>query len=169
MFCPKCGAEGQSARAYCKRCGEWLPDLRASARAEFGGASPEENARMMLVMSALSSVFALFAAAALYATHLGRAGVSWSVYFAAAFCLVIAAWQLSNFLIGIKLLKRLRKGREAPAAEDEPVSVAGRAAERHALGAGERTQFTGAGGVTEGTTRTLEPVPGRDERRDQRR
>ena len=29
MFCPKCGAGGQSAESYCKRCGEWLLDLDA--------------------------------------------------------------------------------------------------------------------------------------------
>jgi uncharacterized membrane protein YvbJ len=32
MFCPKCGADDQGAESYCKRCGEWLPDLDAIRR-----------------------------------------------------------------------------------------------------------------------------------------
>lgn len=32
MFCPKCGADGQTADSYCKRCGQWLPDLTAIRR-----------------------------------------------------------------------------------------------------------------------------------------
>ena len=26
IFCARCGAPGQKVEAYCRSCGEWLPD-----------------------------------------------------------------------------------------------------------------------------------------------
>ena len=38
-----CGAESQSAKAYCKRCGEWVPDIKGRRGIAFGGETPQEN------------------------------------------------------------------------------------------------------------------------------
>jgi hypothetical protein len=99
MFCSSCGANSQTANAYCKRCGEWLPEFKRKAIA-FGGDTPQQN----VFMSALSAVVALFSAIALYATYLGTEHAKWSIYVAAVFCLCIAGWQASSFAVALKRL-----------------------------------------------------------------
>jgi hypothetical protein len=96
MYCPNCGAETQTANTYCKRCGEWLPDLKARSRNKFGGETPQQQILVSLVLSALSSLAALLSAIALYATYIGSGDAKWSVYFAAAFCVCITGWQASS-------------------------------------------------------------------------
>ena len=64
MFCPGCGADGQTANAYCKRCGAWLPEFKRRTSAAFGGETPQQNVFTGLFMSALSAVVALFSAIA---------------------------------------------------------------------------------------------------------
>ena len=64
MFCPKCGADGQSAESYCKRCGEWLPDLDAIRSPRlFRKRTREEKIRKMRVLEAVSAALSLTAAA----------------------------------------------------------------------------------------------------------
>ncbi len=48
VFCPKCGIEGQQANAYCKRCGEWLPDMtgKQSRIDVIGGKTPEQKLKV---------------------------------------------------------------------------------------------------------------------------
>ena len=151
MFCPKCGAGEQREKAYCARCGEWLPDLKAVVRRQFGGATPQENVRTILIFNLLSTLFALLAAAALYATYFGHGIGKWALQFAASFCLVVAGWQITNFFIALKLRQRFKKGRESETA--------------HALEAGERAlssadtaQFLDASSVMETPTESLDPV-----------
>jgi hypothetical protein len=153
MFCVMCGAGGQQGNAYCKRCGEWLPDIKAGRRKPFGGDTPRKNLFTILFMSASSAIFALFSAIALYATYLGTNEVKWSVYFAAAFCLCIAAWQTSSFIAAIKLRKRLAKGREKIATPVLDVRK-----QRSELGPADTAPFIGVPSVTESTTELLEPA-----------
>src|SRR5918992_147883 len=82
MFCPNCGADSQTANAYCKRCGDWLPNLKRRSRAAFGGETPQQNIFTGLFLSALSAAVALFSAIALYATYLGTDEAKWSIYLA---------------------------------------------------------------------------------------
>ena len=63
MFCSSCGADGQAANAFCKRCGDWLPEFKRRSSA-FGGETPQQNIFTGLFMSALSAVVALFSAIA---------------------------------------------------------------------------------------------------------
>jgi hypothetical protein len=119
MYCPNCGAEGQPANAYCKRCGGWLPDIKSRSRIAFGGETPQQNIFTGLFMSALSTVAALFSAIALYATYLGGGDAKWSIYFAAAFCLCIAGWQASSFIVTLKLGRRMRHARDHSAVPGE--------------------------------------------------
>ena len=162
MFCPKCGAAEQSAKAYCKRCGEWLPEMGARTGRGFGGETPEQNIFTTLFFSALSSLAALFSAVALYATHTD--GGKWSVYFAAGVCLCIAAWQASSFAVGLKLRRRYKRGRSEAARADE----LGPARDRVALNPADTSQLFEVGSVTEGPTELFEPVPrvpGRDSKK----
>ena len=153
MFCPTCGAESQSTNAYCKRCGEWLPDVK-TRRAAFGGKTPQQNVFIGLFMSASSVVFALISAIALYATYLGTPEEKWSVNLAATFCICIAVWQTASFMAGLRLHKRLKKGREklSPASELDAQRTS------PALSSGDKTDFVISTSVTEETTRALEPA-----------
>lgn len=163
LFCPRCGAEGQRAKAYCKRCGEWVPDIKGRSGLAFGGETPQQNVFTGLFMSALSALAALFSAIALYATHLGSGDAKWSVYVAAAICLCIAAWQASSFIVGLKLRQRLKSGRESSTAprefEAKPSTPA--------LNEGDVNAFVNPGSVTENTTTLLDPA--RPKRRDTQR
>ena len=153
MFCPNCGTGSQTANAYCKRCGDWLPTLKRS-RAAFGGETPQQNIFTGLFLSALSAAVALFSAIALYATYLGTNEAKWSIYVAAAFCLCIAGWQLSSFVIGLKLRSRLKR---AHAGEQVDSSLA-EAEASPALPPADMSNFVGAQSVTENTTELLEPL-----------
>ena len=154
LFCPMCGADGQQANAYCKRCGEWLPKFKNRSRMAFGGDTPQQNIFTSLFMSALSAAVALFSGIALYATYLGTAEIKWSVYLAAAFCLCIAGWQISSFMAAIKLRRRLGKGREKPA----PAPQVNSKKQPHVLAQADMTTFVRTPTVTERTTELLEPV-----------
>ncbi len=153
MFCPSCGAEGQAANAYCKRCGDWLPEFKRRSSA-FGGDTPQQNVFMTLFMSALSAVVALFSAIALYATYLGTDQAKWSIYLAAAFCLCIAGWQASSFVVGLKLRNRLNRAREGVRADSQldqtPAAMA--------LPPADTSNFVRPQSVTENTTDLLQPV-----------
>ena len=152
MFCPNCGTEGQTANAYCKRCGEWLPDLKAS-RVKWGGETPEQHLKIMLYLNGFSAVAALFSAILLYATQFSG-GMKWPVALTAALCVSIAAWQISSFLIGMKLRRRLKRGRE----ENVPPLVLEEARSAPALNAADTSQLVGALSITENTTELLTPL-----------
>jgi hypothetical protein len=156
MYCSSCGADNQSPNSYCKRCGEWLPDIKKRGGLAFGGETPQQNIFTGLFMSALSALAALFSAIALYATYLGSSGAKWSVYVAAAFCLCIAGWQTSSFIVNLKLRQRLRKGRDGSVPVPELTNQ-----QKPALNAGAPDAFVGTPSVTESTTRILQPAQGR--------
>ena len=158
MFCPTCGVESQRSNAYCKRCGEWLPDLKGRTRYALGGQTPRQNVFTGLFMSALSAVAALFSAIVLYATYLGSGEAKWSVYVAAAIGLCIAGWQASSFFVGLKLRRRLTSSREdfASASELETKSSA------PALEAADMTEYVNGPSITENTTALLELARSRE-------
>lgn len=163
MYCHKCGARNQTAKAYCKSCGEWLPDLKARTRNTFGGDTPQQIILNNLFMSAISTLAALVSALALYITYLGTPDAKWSVYLAGAFCICIAAWQASSFFATLRLRQRLKQNREGFANQaefNEPKTARG-------LNAGDMSSFVGVTSVTENTTDLLENVrlPKRDTQR----
>ena len=153
-----CGANDQTANAYCKRCGEWLPDMKARTRIAFGGETPQQNIVTGLFMCALSSLAALFSAIALYATYLGSGEAKWSVYATAAICLCIAGWQASSFVVSLKLRQRLKGTRDTLVAATE----LGAKRPTQVLDAGATTAFVSVPSVTENTTGLLETTPQRN-------
>lgn len=158
MFCMSCGADNQAANAYCKRCGDWLPDVKRRSSG-FGGDTPQQNVFMTLFMSALSAVVALFSAIALYATYLGTDEAKWSIYLAAAFCLCIAGWQASSFAVALKLRARLNRGRETFKAEPQLESTG----IPTALPPADMSNIVRPPSVMENTTELLEARPKRFE------
>jgi uncharacterized membrane protein YvbJ len=62
MYCPKCGADGQSAESYCKRCGDWLLDLDSIRKSGlFRKRTREEKIRKMRVLEGVSAALSLTA------------------------------------------------------------------------------------------------------------
>jgi hypothetical protein len=77
----------------------------------------------MVTFSAINAVLAVLAATALYATYAGAPDAKWSVYCAAAICIVIAVHQSINFAFALDLLLRRRRNRagwKQPAALQAP-------------------------------------------------
>jgi len=163
MYCYKCGARNQAAKAYCKSCGEWLPDLNTKTRNRFGGETPQQIVSTSLIMSAISTLAAIFSAIALYITYLGTNDAKWSVYVAAAFCVCIAGWQASSFFVTLRLRQRLKHNRESlnmPAELSEPQRA-------RALNEGDLSAFVDVTSVTENSTDLLDHV--RSRKRDTQR
>jgi hypothetical protein len=109
-------------------------------------------------MSALSTVAALLSAIALYATYPGTADAKWSVYLAAAVCLCIAGWQTSSFVVGLKLQRRLKRGRQ----DSQSVAKMEARPSAPALKSADMSAFVEPPLVTENTTSLLEQAPARN-------
>ena len=152
MYCHKCGAGNQTAKAYCKSCGEWLPNVNARTRNTFGGETPQQIVSTNLFMSAISTLAALFSGLALYITYLPSGDAKWSVYIAAAFCLCIAGWQGSSFFVTLRLRQRLKNSREGFARQTE----VSEGKTTPALNAGDMSSFVGVTSITENSTELLE-------------
>ena len=143
MFCHHCGASDQTDKAYCKRCGKWL-----------GAAPPEKQMIVMLVFNAISAVFAAVSAIALYATYVGSPTAKWSIYLAAAFCLVISVYQTISFSFVFRLMLRARKART----DTERLIEAKDHDYAPRLEAAKTDRLVDVPSVTENTTNLLDPV-----------
>jgi hypothetical protein len=108
----------------------------------------------MLFLNGFSVTAALFSAILLYATQL-PGGMKWPIALTAALCVSIAAWQVSTFFIGLKLRRRLKRGREENAIQ--PVLKETKPAP--ALNAADASQFIKGQSITENTTELLTPLP----------
>lgn len=113
MYCPKCGAADQKANSYCRKCGEFLPDLEKRSNFEFGGTTPEEQINTNLFLNLLSAIVSFALAIALYATFWKRGDTLPVIYIVAAFLLAMSAWQTSTFVVGLKLKRNFNK-RKSP-------------------------------------------------------
>ncbi|MCA1626171.1 MAG: hypothetical protein LC778_20740 [Acidobacteria bacterium] len=118
MFCPNCGKADQQKNTYCRSCGEHLPDLSKKSMA-FGGNTPEEQIKMTLFFNLASAIVSFAMAILLYATHWAKEDKSFSVYLAAAFFLVIGGWQISNFVVGLKLKKHFDRRKNTQATKED--------------------------------------------------
>ena len=153
MFCPNCGAEGQSVESYCRFCGEWLPDIAAlTNRKFFGKLTREQKIGKMRVLEAVSAGLSLTAAAIIISI---LAGGDMKILFLAAFCcILVAVYQVVNFYLGYKLQPRTDQRR--PENEEEIKTIAGKGI--NALNAGETIDFVNRASVTDNTTKNFEPV-----------
>ena len=162
MFCPKCGAGDQRADSYCKRCGEWLPDIDALARPRlFRKSTREQKIRKMRILEAISAGLSLTSAAIIISVL--RGGGNTQLLILAVFCcLIVAAYQVVNFYLGHKLQQRVDQSRTQGTGEIKAV-----AEDRvRALSTGDATPFVGGHSVVEGTTKLLEPLPRKAKREE---
>jgi membrane protein implicated in regulation of membrane protease activity len=161
MFCPKCGADAQSAESYCKRCGEWLPDIEALVRPRlFRKRTREDKITKMRVLEAVSAGLSLISAAIIISILAG-AGDTQLLFLATFCCLLVAAYQVVNFYLGYKLQQRVDQSRADVTAEIE-----GAEKEVRVLSSAAATPFVAGHSVIENTTELLEPIP-REGKRDE--
>ncbi|HEY0171686.1 MAG TPA: hypothetical protein VGB98_11745 [Pyrinomonadaceae bacterium] len=162
MFCPKCGADDQSADSYCRRCGEWLPDIDALARPLlFRKSTREQKIRKMRILEAISAGLSLTSAAIIISVL--RGGADTQLLILAVFCcLIVAAYQVINFYLGRKLQQSVDQSRTQSTGEIKSGAEEG----VRALSTGDATRFVGGRSVVEGTTQLLEPLP-RKAKRDE--
>ena len=157
MFCPKCGAEDQSPESYCKRCGDWLPDINALTRPGlFRKRTREEKIRKMRVLEVVSAGLSLTSAAIVLSVLFGNTDVQ--LLFLSVFCCVfVAIYQIVNFYLGQKLQQGIvqSRGEHTPASIEKKVE---------ALSSGEATAFVNRSSVVENTTELLDAIPRRAKR-----
>ena len=154
MFCPKCGVGDQSAESYCRRCGEWLPDMRLRARRRlFRPRTREQKIRKMRLLEILSAGLAFASAAMIFYFPKSQGDMS-LLNLAGAFCLIIALYQVANFYFGLTLQPKRGKNQ----IED------GRQIERktkdlpYSLNEQSENEFIELPSITESTTELLRPA-----------
>ena len=155
MFCPKCGAGDQTADSYCKRCGEWLPDMTALARPGlFRKRTREEKIRKMRILEAISAGLSLTSAAIIFSIL--ATGRNTELLFLAAICgVVVAVYQVVNFYLGYNLQRRIDQSRE-----DSTPQVSLPADNRLGqLNSADTSQIAQMHSVVDNTTELLDPVP----------
>ena len=117
MFCPKCGTGDQRPESYCRRCGEWLPDIDAPTQLGlFRKRTREEKIRKMRVLEVVSAALA-FTSAAIIFSVLSGGGDTGLLNLAGLCCILIAVYQAVNFYFGYTLQPKrnkehLQEGRE---------------------------------------------------------
>ncbi len=155
MFCPRCGADAQCAESYCKRCGEWLPDVDALGRPRlFRKRTRDEKIRKMRVLEAVSAGLSLASAAIIFTVLTGKNDTH--ILFLSFFCcLLIAIYQMVNFYLGHKLQQRVDQSRAEAVEEIEARTETGVGELRSA----DTTTFVSGQSVVENTTELLEPIP----------
>ena len=155
MFCPKCGAAGQTAESYCKRCGEWLPDIGALARPKlFRKLSRDEKIAKMRVLEMVSVGLSVTSAAVILSVLAGGNDIQ-ILFLALLCCVLVTVYQIVNFYLGYKLQRKIERSRAEGI--DEIEAPAEKRVE--ALGSAAATPFVGRGSVVENTTELLEPIP----------
>ena len=158
LFCSKCGAADQSAESYCKRCGDWVPDVDAlTRRGLFRKRTREEKLRKMRVLEMVSAGLSLTSAAIIAAVLVGNDRQF--LFLAFLCCLFVALYQGVNFYLGRNLQQKINESRVKERGT-LPESRVG------ALNSGEATEFVNNVSVVENTTKRLEPIPRKPNRPD---
>lgn len=150
MFCPKCGADGQRAEAYCKRCGEWLPDIDTLAQPGlFRKLTREEKIRKMRLLEVISAGLSLTSAGVIFSVLTGNNDTNF-LFLSLICCLLVAAYQMVNFYLGYKLQQRIADNRaESRNATEAKAENTTRMLDEN---------FTNGRSVADHTTELLEPV-----------
>ena len=157
MFCPKCGAVDQNADSYCKRCGEWLPDIDALTRPGFGlfrKRTREEKIRKMRILEALSAALSLTSAAIIFSVI--ASGSNRQLLFLAAMCgVIVAGYQIANFYLGYNLQRKIDQSREDNSA-NVSLPDENRVGQLNSADTFRSAQMQS---VVDDTTKLLDPIP----------
>lgn len=155
MFCPKCGAGEQTAEAYCKRCGEWLPDVDALNRPRlFRKRSREERIQKVRMLEAISTGLSLCAAGIIISILATGRNLE-MLSLAAIACILVAVYQIANLYLGYTIQRPIDKSRET----DDQIAQVETSQQQHQLDPASQTNFIHPQSVVENTTDLLEPIP----------
>lgn len=167
MYCPHCGKGAQAPDAYCRGCGEFLPDYAGSSyliKKLLGGVKPETHVNVSLAISLVTAVVSLLLLVFLngyFDAQQTRTGDPTPpvTYLAYAFLASVAGWQFLSFAIGLRLKSKLGGARRGEG-QDGPAD------ERSGLPEGSGQALPPADfenmtppSVTEDKTRPLERAP----------
>lgn len=161
MFCPKCGKDEQSAEAYCRNCGVWLPDLSKPQKSSFGGDTPVDNVNNTITFNIISAIFAAFVIFAVYSVFFGLGTPIIGTYYAVlmalagAFATCILAWQITSVFISLRLRRRISRRKITFQQSNE----LNQSPAQNVLPAADTSQIVRPMSVTENTTALLEPIP----------
>ena len=155
IYCQKCGAAGQSVEAYCKRCGEWLPDMDALARPGLlRKLTREEKIRKMRHLEIISAGLSLISVAVILTVLAGQNDKQF-LFLAVICCSLVAIYQMVNFYLGYKLRSKAAENR---AEKGNPID-AKTTDDMRRLGEVDKNQFVEIPSVVENTTELLDAVP----------
>jgi hypothetical protein len=155
IYCPKCGAGDQSVEAYCKRCGEWLPDIDALTRPGLlRKLTREEKIRKMRILEVISAGLSLISVAVILTVLTGGNDKQF-LFLAVICCSLVAVYQMINFYLGYKLQPRETESR----ADKRDVIDATTEGEVRMLGEADKNQIVEIPSVIEHTTELLDAVP----------
>ena len=151
MYCPKCGKPDQTPDAFCRQCGNYLPDFDQLKKKEI---SPEEHLKANSFLNLLTAVVSLALAVTLYVIFLGRADTHWIIYLTAGFLTAICAWQVQTFWRTQLLKKHFRRQKELRKEVPAPAAPTLSTPTTELLPEADLRDFVPAS-VTERTTRDL--------------
>jgi hypothetical protein len=155
IYCQKCGADGQRVEAYCKRCGEWLPDIDALSRPGLlRKLTREEKIRKMRLLEMISAGLSLISVAVILAVLAGQNDKQF-LFLAVICCSLVAIYQMVNFYLGYKLKPKTTENR---AEKGNPID-AKTTGDVRMLGEADNNQFVEMPSVVENTTELLDAVP----------
>ncbi len=157
VFCANCGAGDQLVESYCKRCGNWLPDPKAS-RGLLQMRSPEEKIRRIRILQAISAGLSLTALGVIISVIRDPGNIE-MLFLAAICCVLVTVYQVINFYLGYTVHNR-KSGSESPSL--------GRHEPQGELGPPSATSFGQPVSVTDETTRRLASIPRHADRNSER-
>lgn len=112
MYCPNCGKGGQEPDAYCRQCGQFLPDLTSNVpyliKKLLGEGKPQTQITVNLVINLVTALISILLLGFLHGyfdAHEAKTGEGAPrvIYLVYLFLGVVAGWQLLSFVIGLRL------------------------------------------------------------------
>lgn len=112
MYCPNCGASGQSAESYCRNCGVFLPDFEKALAKQ---TTPRDHFTANTVLSVMTAVVSATLAILLYLRFLGREDTPVLIYVTAGFLTAMFFWQAQVIWRSVLLRKEFpKRDRKSP-------------------------------------------------------
>lgn len=168
MYCPNCGTGEQKPDAYCRRCGQFLPDLTGNVpyliKKLLGGSRPGTQITVNLVTSLVTSLVSILLLGFLHGFFDAQEVKTGEqppavIYLVYVFLGSVAAWQLLSFLIGLRLKTKFSGNRRSEMTTGAtPDQAAMPQAENRALLQADFDDIVPPR-VTEDTTRILDKLP----------